>query len=262
MFLEHDDLYQGGGHSHAMWGGKVVAPPGDCRSNHDVVAGLAARLGARHRGFSMTAREIAEETLARSGHGGLDALEKTGWRDAQPDFREAHFLDGFAWPDGRFRFRPDWRAVPSPKDRMAGPWREMPALPDHWAVLEEADAAHPFRLATSPARQFLNSTFTETEGSRRREGPPSLLIHPEDAAALGVADGAPIVIGNARGEVRLDARLFAGLRRGVVIAESLHPNAAHRGGCGINTLIGADSAAPHGGAAFHDAHVWVRPEAP
>ena len=65
----------------------------------------------------------------------------------------------------------------------------MPALPDHWDVIEEADAEHPFRLATSPARGFLNSTFTETPTSLGREQRPTVMIHPDDAAALGVADG-------------------------------------------------------------------------
>ncbi len=258
MFLEHDDVYQGGGHSHVMWGGKLIDPPGACRSNHAVLVGLAERLGAEHPGFRMTAREIADATLRASGHGGLEALEAANWRDAQPDFRTAHYADGFAWPDGRFRFRPDWTATPTANAGAVGPWRDMPDLPDHWAVNEPTDAATPFRLATSPARHFLNSTFTETDGSAAREGPPSLRLHPEDAAALGVGDGDPVVVGNARGEVRLDARLSDGLRRGVVIAESVHPNAAHRGGVGINTLIGADAVAPYGGAAFHDAAVWVR----
>ena len=61
-----------------------------------------------------------------------------------------------------------------------------------------------------------------------------------------------------RGEVRLHARLFEGVRRGVLIAESLWPNAAFADGCGINTLTGADSIAPFGGAAFHDNKVWLR----
>jgi anaerobic selenocysteine-containing dehydrogenase len=42
----------------------------------------------------------------------------------------------------------------------------------------------PFRLATSPSRSFLNSTFTETPGSRRRQPGPTVLVHPADAAAL------------------------------------------------------------------------------
>lgn len=258
QFLEHDDLYQGGGHSHIMWGGKLIEPPGECRSNHDVICALAARLGARHPGFGMSVREIADATLRASGRDGLDALIAANWIDVQPPPDRAHFRDGFAWPGGKFRFRPDWTTVPAANAGAVGPWREMPALPDHWAVNEPTDAAHPFRLATSPARQFLNSTFTETEGSRSREGRPTVLVHPEDAAALGVGEGDAVTLGNARGVVSLWAKLFDGVRRGVLIAEGLWPNAAHPGGNGINTLLGADPVAPYGGAAFHDCAVWLR----
>ena len=51
MFLEHDDIYRGGGHQYLMLGPKLVEPPGECRSNHEVICGLAQRLGAEHRGF-------------------------------------------------------------------------------------------------------------------------------------------------------------------------------------------------------------------
>lgn len=259
QFLEHDDLYQGGGHQHVMFGGRLVPPPGECRSNHEVIRDLALRLGAEHRGFAMDAREIVDWTLKASGHGTLEELAETSWRDVQPDFRAAHFLDGFGFPGGRFRFRPDWATVPNANDGPMGPADRIPALPDHWGVIEAADDAHPFRLATSPARQFLNSTFTETTGSASREGAPTLMIHPDDAAGLGIAAGARIRLGNHRGEVELEARLFDGLKRGVVIAEGIWPNRAHKDGKGINTLIGADAIAPYGGAAFHDAKVWVRP---
>jgi anaerobic selenocysteine-containing dehydrogenase len=84
------------------------------------------------------------------------------------------------------------------------------------------------------------------------------MIHPEDAVAYGVFDGDEVVLGNGRGEVRLHARLFEGVRRGVLIAESLWPNSAYVDGCGINSLTGADSIAPFGGAAFHDNRVWLR----
>jgi anaerobic selenocysteine-containing dehydrogenase len=140
-----------------------------------------------------------------------------------------------------------------------GPVDAMPTLPDQWDSIEPADAARPFRLATSPARNFLNSTFTETPGSLVREGAPAVMIHSEDAAALGVAEGQTLELGNARGSVLLAARLFDGVRRGVLIAEGVWPNAAHLGGRGINTLVGADPVAPFGGAAFHDVAVWARP---
>ena len=98
--------------------------------------------------------------------------------------------------------------------------RPLPELPDHWDVIEEADSEHPFRLATSPARGFLNSTFTETPTSLERERRPEVMIHPDDAAALAIADGDEVVLGNRRGEVQLHAKLFDGVRRGVLIAES------------------------------------------
>lgn len=259
MFMEHDDLYQGGGHQHVLWGGKLVDPPGECRSNHEVIAAIAERVGAEHDGFRMTPRELADWTLRNSGHGTLAALEAGKWLDVQPDFRAAHYLDGFAWKDGKFRFRPDWTSVPAPNDGPMGPWQDMPSLPDHWNVLEEADAQHPFRLATSPARNFLNSTFTETPTSRTREGYPTVMIHSLDAANIGVRDGDWVMLGNPRGTVRIRARYFDGVRRGVAIAESIWPNAAFPDGQGINTLVGADSVAPYGGAAFHDNRVWIRP---
>jgi anaerobic selenocysteine-containing dehydrogenase len=257
MFMEHDDLYQGGGHSHVMLGPKLIDPPGECRSNHDVVCALAKRVGAVHRGFDMTPREIIDWTLRESGRGTLAELEAAGFIDVQPDFETAHYLKGFGYRDGKFRFSPDWPKVPNANAGPMGPVQDMPALPDHWAVIEEADAAHPFRLATSPARNFLNSTFTETPGSQAREGAPCVMIHPQDAAAAGIAEGEMVIIGNPRGEVRLSAKLFGGVRRGVLVAESVHPNASHPDGRGINTLTGADAVAPFGGAAFHDNRVWL-----
>ena len=208
----------------------------------------------------MTPRELIDWTLQKSGWGTLAELERKRWIDCQPDFETAHYLNGFAWPDGKFRFKPDWPKVPFRSAMHAGPVAAMPTLPDHWTVIEEADAAHPFRLATSPSRGFLNSTFNETPTSlaRRKGGRPEVMIHPDDAAPLGIADGAPVLLGNTRGEVRLHARLFDGVRRGVLIAESIWPNDAYPDGRGINTLTGADAIAPYGGAAFHDNKVWIR----
>ena len=255
MFMEHDDLYQGGGHQHIQFGPKLIEAAGECRSNHEVICALAARVGAEHPAFGMTPRELIDWTLQHSGWGTLAELEAGRFRDVQPEFRQAHYLDGFAHRDKRFHFRPDWTKTPAPNDGPMGPWEQLPALPDHWAVIEEPTEEFPFRLATSPARQFLNSTFTETPTSRGKEGRPEVMIHPEDAAALAIAEGDWVRLSNHRGDVRLRARLFAGLRRGVLIAESIWPNAAHPDGRGINMLTGADPVAPYGGAAFHDNRV-------
>ena len=259
MFMEHDDVYQSGGHQHIVLGPKLIEPPGECRPNHDVICGLAKRVGAEHPGFHMTSRELIDWTLQKSGWGTLERLERDKWIDCQPDFEAAHYLKGFAYPGGKFRFKPDWPNVPFRSNVHSGPIAEMPKLPDHWTIIEEADTAHPFRLATSPSRGFLNSTFNETPSSRaQNRGRPDVMIHPDDARTLGIADGAPVVIGNVRGEVRLHAKHYEGVRHGVLIAESIWPNDAYPDGRGINTITGADSIAPYGGAAFHDNRVWIR----
>ena len=258
MFMEHDDLYYGGGHQHISVGPKLIEPPGECRSNHEVLQALARRLKISHPGFEMSARELIDATLRKSGHGSIEALEADLWRDIQPDFRTSHYLDGFAHADGKFHFKADWAHVPLGNAGLMGPWDRMPSLPDHFAAIEEADEAHPFRLATSPSRSYLNTSFNETPSSQAREGAPSVMIHPDDAAALGIADGDAVTLGNMRGETTLTAKLFDGVRRGVLIAESVHPNKAHIGGRGINMLTGAEAVPPYGGAAFHDNKVWAK----
>jgi anaerobic selenocysteine-containing dehydrogenase len=257
-FLEHDDIYRGGGNQYILLGPKLVEAPGECRNNHEVIVALAKRLGAEHKGFGMSPRELIDDMLRVSKRGTLAELEASKWIDCQPPFEKAHYLDGFNWPDGKFRFKPDWPRVPFRSPYNSGPVEDMPALPDHWNVVEAADSAHPFRLATSPARGFLNSTFNETPTSLANEKRPTVMIHPGDAAEQGIGDGDAVVLGNERGEVRLHARIFDGVRRGVLIAESIWPNAAYADGRGINTLTSADSIAPFGGAAFHDNKVWVR----
>ncbi|PST25486.1 molybdopterin oxidoreductase family protein [Mesorhizobium plurifarium] len=263
MFLEHDDLYRGGGHQHILLGPKVVEPPPTVRTNLFVVEELAKRLGvADGPGFGLTERQHIDRLLANYGMG-YDEMKERKWLDCQPAFEEAHFLNGFGHPDGRFRFRADWTGTPAPNRPpeamgLQGPHGRLPEFPDQVDLIELADENHPFRLATSPARSFLNSTFAETPSSIRKEGRPEVMIHAEDAAELGIAEGDVVMLGNGRGEIRLHAKIGGGARRGVVIAEGLWPNGAHLDGEGINVLTGADAVAPYGGAAFHDNRVWMR----
>jgi len=264
MFLEHDDIYKGGGNQYVTLGPKLIEPPEGPRTNHFVIEELGRRLGVSHLpGFGLTEREHIDIMLERKGLGSFDTFREQRWADLQPDFDTAHFISGFAHPDGKFRFKPDWKGQPGPNRPpesmgLFGPVELLPEFPDHVALIEEADAVHPFRLATSPARSFLNSTFAETPSSVGRERRPELLVHPDDAASLGLEEGGRVEVGNARGEIVLHAKLFDGIKRGVVIAEGIWPNSAHERGEGINVLTGADAPAPYGGAALHDNKVWLR----
>ena len=250
-FLEHEDVYIGGGHTFLSVTRKVIEPLAECRSNHEVVCALAKRLGAQHPGFEMTAWEIIDSTLKASGLPDAETVHQAHWHDCAVPFEDAHFLSGFETPDKRFHFKPDWSRVGSNTE-------PMPTLPDHVTIIDEADAEHPFRLVAAPARNYLNSSFTETPTSRKKEGRPTVLVHPEDCVDLGFADGDRVRIGNRLGSVVVHARPFDGLQRGVVVVESIWPNAAFEEGNGINTLVSADPGPPRGGAVYHDTAVWLR----
>lgn len=263
QFLEHDDIYKGGGHQYLMLGPKAVDPPEGPKENIYVINEIARRVGAQHHpGYDMGVRDHIDWMLRTSGYGTLEELEAGKWIDLQPDFETAHYLSGFGHADGKFHFRPDWGRSVSPNKPehgvAFGPWQQMPELPDQWDSIELADESHPFRLVTAPARSFLNSTFNETPGSVSKEGRPEVWLRPEEASRFGIEDGAKVKMGNRRGVVTLHARLVDTVAAGTVISEGIWPNDAFEDGKGINTLTGADPVAPYGGAAFHDTAVWVR----
>jgi anaerobic selenocysteine-containing dehydrogenase len=264
MFMEHDDFYQSGGHQHIHFGPKIINPPGECRSNHEVICTLAKKLGADHEGFDLSPREVIDRTLVKSGWDNLETLEKEKWFDVQPDFKTSHFVNGFGHSDGLWHFQADWRAQQKGwgvegRDIQADQLIEsMTSFPDHWDVIENVDDKFPFRLVTAPARHFLNSSFTETSTSLKREKYPTIMINPLDAKALGLMQDDWIIVTNVRGEIELRAAIFEGVEKGVVIAESIWPNSAFRSGLGINVLTGSDPSGPVGGAAFHDNRVQIR----
>jgi anaerobic selenocysteine-containing dehydrogenase len=253
MFLEHDDIYQASGHSRIQIARKIFEPYAECRTNHAVICGLAERVGAGHQGFGMSEWQLIDDLLRRSGWPDAQTIDHAGGWDALPDYRTAHHLDGFPTPSGRFQFKPDW-------SKFGPDHARMPKLPDHFAIIDEVSEAHPFRLVAAPARNYLNTSFTETPTSRRKEGRPTALINPTDAARLRIEAGDPVRLGNERGSILVHALLRDGQQPGVVVVESIWPNGAFEEGLGVNVLISAEAAPPNGGAAFHDTAVWLRPE--
>ena len=251
MFVEHDDLYRSYGHTFLQVGEKIIEPPGECRSNHEVITALAKRLGAEHAGFSLSELEIIDKTLARSDYPPRESFTNRHFIDCAPSFESAHFLDGFHWPDKKFRFAPDWSAI--------GPYAQgMPELPDHWDVIDNTSAEHPLRLVAAPARGYLNSTFTQSPSSIKYQKYPQLKINPHTAKKFGIAEGQKVQVGNRRGSVTVTARYIENTQPDTVVVEGIWPAAAFPEGIGINLLIDATPVAPNGGAAFHDTAVWVR----
>lgn len=250
MFLEHDDLYVAGGHTHVQMTKKVIEPFAQCQSNHQVLCQLAQRLGLEHIGFQLTEWQLCDFTLKASDLHDAETLYNERWQDLAHDFEGSNFLNGFDTPDNKFHFKPDWSRV--------GPNHEtMPDFPDYWQVTDEASEEFPFRLVAAPARQFLNTSFTETPTSIRREKRPTLMVHPDNLDALLIADSAKVRVTSKCGDMLVHVKAFAGVQSGVVIMESIWPNSAFEEEVGVNALISAEPGYPNGGGVFHDTAVRI-----
>jgi len=254
MFLEHDDIYTASGHTHLQIGRKLIDAPGECMSNHELLQALAQRLGLKHKGFELSARELIDNMLCSSGLPGFDTVVANGGVDCSPpeEFAASNHINGFATADKRFHFAPDWNSVGKNTEGM-------PKFPDHWEVIDASDEECPLRLVSAPARQFLNTSFTETPTSQKMEKQPKALLHPDDFNRFGLQSASLVTLGNSRAQVSLQAEAFTGVQQGTVIVESLWPNKHFAGGVGINALISSEPGKPDGGAVFHDTAVWVKP---
>ena len=58
----------------------MIEPFAESRSNHEVMQGLATRLGARHPGFDLTAAELIDATLKASNHPDFATLREKKWQ--------------------------------------------------------------------------------------------------------------------------------------------------------------------------------------
>jgi len=225
MFLEHNDLYVASGHTHIQMTKKVLEPYAECRSNHTVLCQLAERLGLDHPGFRVNDWELCDQTLKASGLPDAASVYDGRWLDVGHTFEDSNF---------------------------------MPSMPDHWEVIDNSSEDYPFRLVAAPARQFLNTSFTETATSLKQEKRPTLMVHTEDMRFLLLSDGQKVRVSSQCGEVIVFARAFDGVQRGVVIMESIWPNSAFEGGVGVNAVISAEPGYPNGGGVFHDTAVAIR----
>ncbi|NKB76674.1 MAG: molybdopterin-dependent oxidoreductase [Gammaproteobacteria bacterium] len=251
-FVEHGDIYTSYGHTFLQVTEKIIDTSDQCRSNHELINELAHRLGTKNRCFYMTEQEMISESLERSGYPQASEFTEQHFLDCAPSFEEAHFLNGFHWPNKRFRFSPDWPALGS-----GG--HDMPTMPDHWNVIDQRDSTHPFKLVAAPSRGYLNSSFTQSPSSIKREKKPWIKMHPQAAKRCGLKNDDQATIGNKRGSVTATIRIMENIQVDTVVVEGIWPAKAFPEGIGINVLISSEPAKPSGGAVFHDTAVWVRP---
>lgn len=248
--LEHYDVHQSYGHLYALANNPAIAPVGESLPNSEVFRRLAARMGFDEPCFRDSDEDICRTALASSAPRmrGIDweGLKARGWQRLGVPERFAPFAEGgFPTPSGKCEL---YSAALEAQGIDPLPFYNPPA---------EGPAAGELQFISPPARNFLNSSFAHLKRFRDLEGEPRLEMHARDAAARGIGDGDTVRVFNARGSLRLRARVNNKPRPGVVVAPSVwwKKHAPDRGNA--NNLTAQRITDLGGGATFYDCRVQV-----
>ncbi len=241
-FLERREVSRGYGALVLQDAEAVVPPAGEARPNHEIFAELCRRTGVARPGDPETADELAGALYGSTRRGGeLQAAARRGEPAVPPEgATPVQFVDVFPQTaDGRIHLVPEALDAEAPGGLYA--YRPDPGT-----------ARFPLALISPATDKTISSTLGELNRSR-----VPLELHPDDAAARGIADGESVRVFNELGEVRCRARVTTALRPGVVLLP--------KGIWSHNTDSGttATALAPDtltdlaGGACFNDARVEV-----
>jgi anaerobic selenocysteine-containing dehydrogenase len=240
--VEHVDLVPAWGHTYVTYNEPAIAPLGEALPNTEIFRRLAGAMGFDEGAFADSDEELARAAVAgaRWPMEGIDfdELRAVGWAQADlPDDFRPFATGGFGTPSGRLRL---W-------SEDLPPGYDPPPGDDEPLALMTAKSAH----------HFLNSTYANLPRHLAGEGEPLLELHPDDAAARGIAGGDLVRVRNARGEVTARARVGDVVGRGVVALPSGWWATRSPGGTAANELTTDALTDRGGGGAFHGARVEV-----
>ncbi len=193
--LEHLDAVFSWGHQYYTLNEPAIAPLGEARPTTEAFRLLAARLGLDDPLFRETDEQLLERLLADAPVS-LGELRARGWQKIDHGRGPVPHADGgFGTETGNIDLR-----VPA---------FEPPA---------EALGPGGLALITPKTHLFLNSTFPNQARQHSAQPEPYLVVHPADAVARGVTDGALVRVGNDRGAFTVRARVTDETRPGVIVA--------------------------------------------
>ncbi len=201
MFTEHPDMYCAYGHYYLQWAEPIVQAPENCRPNSWVFRQLAKRLGLTDPVFQWSPQEMAQELLDAQ-HSFLSGVT---WQRLQQDrsvklnlpddFRP--YTQGSHFADKKIRFSP----APQQVDFEVQP-----------------SAEYPLRMISPPGAFIVNTTMGNVPSLLKAAGgQPSVLIHPDDAAASQVEDGQMVRVISATGQIERRAQVTTEARPGVLV---------------------------------------------
>jgi anaerobic selenocysteine-containing dehydrogenase len=193
----------------------AVAPEGESKSDWDIFAGLADRMGVGEY-FAGPPEQYLKEMI-ETDHPLLKGitLERLEREDAVLLNRPAKPYVAFT----DFKFKTPSGRIELYKEELVDHGAELPGY--HEPV--EASPANPLyqrfplTLLFAHSRHRIHSTFANLPKFKQLEPEPMAEIHPEDAAHRAIANGQRVRVYNERGSVSLKARLNGDLKPGVLV---------------------------------------------
>jgi anaerobic selenocysteine-containing dehydrogenase len=256
--LEHWDVHFSYGHLYATLNKPAVEPLGEALPNSEIFRRLAARMGMDH-----PALKDDDVTLIKQALGSADrkmqtvtweALDEHGWARLNVPKPFAPFANGgFLTPSGKCEFYSERMKSMGldPLPSFTVPYEFPEAVP-------ALAAKYPITLISSPAHQFLNSTFVNVGPLQRAAREPEVSLHPNDAERRGLRDGVQVVVENDRGHFRATARIREGIREGVAWAPGVWWAKLSPDGLNVNTTTSQRLTDMGGGPVFYDNLVEIR----
>lgn len=237
--VEHDDIYNSYGHYTIGTGYKLIEPIGESRSNWQVIAELAKRMGLEDDFFDLSEKDLIEQIVRTSSR--ISKRDQELILNGEPvemTVPESYKMD-FKTPSGKIELY-------NPQD-VEPLIRYMPPYGDN----------APFWLINGNDIRILDSSFCELDFND-----PELMklrIHPEDAKMYNINDGAEVEIYNDRGSVKIKAYYDDEVQRGTLVtlgvwwqSQSSDPHVA------INALSAARPTDQGWGSTFYDVQVHIR----
>ena len=210
--LEHLDAVFSWGHHYFTLNEPAIEPLGDAKPTTEAFRLLAARMGLDDPAFADTDEDLLGQLLAEEPAGvSVERLRERGWQKIDLGQGPTPHAEGnFVTPSGKLGLRADWLADAG-VDTL--PFYDPPAE----AGGGEA-GQFPLALVTPKTHLFLNSSFANQERQHSAQPEPYVVVHPDDAAARAVEDGAIVRVFNERGSFSCRAEVSDDARPGVLVA--------------------------------------------
>ena len=237
--VEHDDIYNSYGHYTIGTGYKLIDPIGESRSNWQVIAALAKRMGLVDEFFNLSEREL------------IDQIVRTSNRISKED--QDTILSGepveMVVPEN---YKMDFK-TPSGKIELYNPHDVEPLI----RYMSPYGDNAPFWLINGNDIRILDSSFCELDFDDSEL--MKLRIHPEDAKLYDIANGDEVEIYNNRGSVKIKAYYDDEVQQGTLVTLGVWwQSQSSDTKVAINALM-ADRPTDQGwGSTFYDVQVDIR----